>query len=100
MLLDTVTNGLFGYGGVVGANVKECERLVEVIATEMAALKLWLKAVGTAKNTGGDRPDLHILGFPHQKIKKNNKEKTHKKTTNNPILGNTCTFHHRLRCSA
>ncbi|MEG2322934.1 MAG: hypothetical protein RSA73_02355 [Anaerovoracaceae bacterium] len=40
MVLDTVTKGLFGFGSVVGQNVKDCEKLVETTAAELEALKL------------------------------------------------------------
>lgn len=38
--LDEVTNGLFGLGGMLGGNVKKCEKLVEATAQELDALGL------------------------------------------------------------
>jgi hypothetical protein len=40
LALDEVTNGFFGLGGMVGNNVKECERLVEETAKELDAIGL------------------------------------------------------------
>lgn len=40
MALDKVTKGIFGFGGVVGNTVKECERLVDCTAAELEALHL------------------------------------------------------------
>lgn len=38
--LDKVTGGVFGFGGVAGSTVKQCEKLVELTANELSAMNL------------------------------------------------------------
>ena len=40
LALDTVTDGLFGLGSIMGGNSKRCEQLVETTAKELGALDL------------------------------------------------------------
>lgn len=40
MALNEITDGLFGFGSMVGSNSKRCEQLVEETAKELAALDL------------------------------------------------------------
>ncbi|MCH3944033.1 MAG: hypothetical protein WAY93_04050 [Atopobiaceae bacterium] len=40
LALDSLTDGLFGLGSIMGSNSKRCEKLVEQTAEELAALDL------------------------------------------------------------
>ena len=40
MALDSLTNGIFGFGSMLGGNAKKCEQLVDATAKELSKLNL------------------------------------------------------------